>query len=131
MAVSIANVKTSLLQNAQLAQPDVVRNIFNITTIAAAGTTQATATAIGNESPIVNIPNNTAANGVILPTAAYIGQNISIFPLLVTTAPLVYPPVGGTINNGTVNAGVAITARKLALFIALDRTGLNWATLGV
>ena len=130
MAVATTTNKVSLLQNANNIQPDTLRLSFGNTTVLAAGTTQATATAIGNESPLSTIANNTAANGVILPIAAYSGQNIGLFPALITAAPLVYPPVGGTINNGTVNAGVAITARKVTLFIAADRTGLNWVSLG-
>lgn len=126
MAVSIANVKTSLLQNAQLAQPDVVRNIFNITTIAAAGTTQATATAVGNESPIELINNNTTANGVILPVGSLIGQEIIVYLQLASASTRVYPPVGGTIDSGTVNVNVFALPRKLIRFICVDRTGLNW-----
>lgn len=92
-------------------------------TLAAAGTTQATAAAVVND--VTTISNNTAANGVILPVPTA-GQRYYIIPALATNAPLVYPPVGGSINFGTANAGVAITARKLAVFIALDAVG-NYA----
>lgn len=131
MAVATSTNKVSLLQNAGNIQPDALRQTYSISTIAAAGTTQATATAIGNEQPFVLISNNTAANGVVLPVAAYIGQEITVFPQLVTNAPLVYPPVGGTVNNGTTNAGVATPARKAVKYIAVDRTGLNWVTVGL
>lgn len=92
-------------------------------TMTFAGTTQATAAPITDL--VATITNNTAANGGILPVGSA-GQRILLIPSLVTNAPLVYPPVGGTINFGTVNAGVAITARKVAEFVALDATGLNW-----
>lgn len=131
MAVATSTNKVSLLQNAGNIQPDTLRQTYSISTIAAAGTTQATATAIGNEQPFVLISNNTAVNGVVLPVAAYIGQEITVFPQLVTNAPLVYPPVGGTVNNGTANAGVATPARKAVKYIAVDRTGLNWVTVGL
>lgn len=131
MAVATSINKVSLLQNAGNIQPDTLRQTYSISTIAAAGTTQATATTIGNEQPFVLISNNTAANGVVLPVAAYIGQEITVFPQLVTNAPLVYPPVGGTVNNGTANAGVATPARKAVKYIAVDRTGLNWVTVGL
>ena len=131
MAVATSTNKVSLLQNGNSIQPDTYRQVASVVTIAAAGTTQATGTAIGNEQPFVLISNNTAANGVVLPVAAYIGQEISIFPQLVTNAPLVYPPVGGTVNNGTVNAGVATPARKVAKFICIDRAGLTWVTCGL
>lgn len=131
MATTTATIKTSLLQNNANPLPDTLRETFNVTTIAAAGTTQATGTVIGNTQPFVIINNNTAANGVVLPVAAYIGQEITVYPALVTNAPLVYPPVGGTINSGTANAGVASTARKAINYIAIDRTGLNWVTTGL
>ena len=36
----------------------------------------------------------------------------------------VFPPLGGTINVGAVNAAVAVPAGKLASFLTID--GLNW-----
>ena len=137
MATATSTTKTSLLRNNVNIQPDTVRKTFKVTTIAAAGTTQATATAIGNEQPFVLISNNTPTNGVILPTATYIGQVITIYPQLVTDAPKVYPPVGGTINSGTANASVASTARIAIEYVAVEAvsasgfTGLNWVTIGL
>lgn len=137
MATGTATIKTSLLKNNSNPLPDAYRDTFNVSTIAAAGTTNVTATAIGNTAPFVLINNNTAANGVILPTATYIGQVITIYPQLVTNAPKVYPPVGGTINSGTVDASVASTARKAIQYIAVETvaatgfTGLNWVTVGL
>lgn len=93
--------------------------------LAAAGTTQATAAPVVND--VTTISNNTAANGVILPVPTA-GQTFYIIPALATNAPKVYPPVGGSINFGTANASVAITAQKLAQFIALDSVG-NYALL--
>jgi len=97
----------------------------SVQTLAFAGTTQATAAPIVNDVTVVS--NNTAANGGILPVAT-MGQTFYIIPSLVTNAPLVYPPVGGSINFGTANAGVAITARKMAQFVALDAVG-NYALM--
>jgi len=131
MAIATSVNKTSLLPNNPNPQPDLNIDNNNIFTVAAAGTTQATAYAIGNAQPFVIISNNTAANGVILPTAAFKGTVISVYPSLVTNAPLVYPPVGGTINFGTVNAGVANTARKTVDYISIDDTGLNYVTRGL
>ena len=131
MAVATATNKISLLQNANNVQPDTIRQTFSIATIAAAGTTQATGTAIGSDKPFVLISNNTATNGVILPPDAYIGQEITVYPQLATNAPLVYPPVGGTVNSGTTNAGVATPARKAVKYVSIDRTGLNWVTIGL
>ena len=131
MAIQTATNKVSLQLNNSNPLPDAVRDTFDVITIAAAGTTQATATAIGNDKPLVLISNNTAANGVILPVAAYIGQKITIYPQLATNAPLTYPPVGGSINSGTVNAGLATPARKAAEFICVSRDGLTWVTNGL
>jgi hypothetical protein len=131
MAIQTATNKVSLQVNNSNALPDAYRDTFRVTTIAAAGTTQATGTAIGNTQPFVLISNNTAANGLVLPVAAYIGQTITIYPQLITNAPLVYPPVGGTINSAAVNAGVATPARKASEFICVDRGGLTWVTNGL
>jgi len=131
MATATTTTKTSLLQNATGILPDSYREVWNITTIAAAGTAQSNGTLIGGESPFVQISNNTASNGVVLPTASFIGQQIWVYPQLATNAPKVYPPVGGTINSGTANASVASTARKVVQYIAVDRTGLNYVTIGL
>lgn len=131
MAIATSTNKTSLQVNNANPQPDTYRSVFNVTTIAAAGTTQPTATALGNTQPFVLINNNTAANGVILPVAAYIGQTIAIYPQLATNAPLVYPPVGGTINSGTANAGVATPARKMVEYVCVSRDGLTWVSNGL
>ncbi len=109
--------------------PDAVTNgRYAWSPVAAAGTTQATATALsataGNG---FYITNNTAANGVILPVGVA-GQEIELFPQLVTNAPRVYPPVGGTMNFGTVNVHVAATAQKSIRLKCIDDTGLNWVS---
>lgn len=131
MAITTATIKTSLLQNNANPLPDTVRQVFSVTTIAAAGTLITDATAIGNDKSFVLISNNTAANGVLLPTAAYVGQVITIYPQLATNAPKVWPPSGGTINSGTASASVAATARKAAQYVSIDATGINWVTIGL
>jgi hypothetical protein len=128
MAVATTTTKNSLLVNSTNIQPDVVRDIVNFVTIAAAGTTQATGTLIGNESPFVTVSNNTVANGVVLPTGFFRGQEIVVYPSLASASLRVYPPVGGTINGGTANAALFVTPRSTTRFIATDSTGLNWAT---
>ena len=123
MPNQLSNTIGLLINNAN-PLPDAMLEESTPSTIAAAGTTQATAAPIVDI--VTTITNNTAANGVILPVGTG-GQSLYIIPALATNAPLVYPPVGGTINFGTANAGVAITARKPAQFIALDSSGLNWS----
>lgn len=126
MPNALSNTVGLLLNNSN-PQPDgVIETPFPITDIAAAGTTQATATAV--TATVTSINNNTAANGVILPVAT-VGQKFYIFPKLATNAPKIYPPVGGTINFGTVNASVAATAQKTIELIAIDATGLNYIAM--
>lgn len=119
MPVTLSN-QVGLLINNPNPQPDGTVETPVPVTLAAAGSTQATAAPVVAE--ISTITNNTAANGVILPVPTA-GQKIFLIPALATNAPKVYPPVGGSINFGTVNASVAVTAQKGALFIALDGTG--------
>lgn len=40
----------------------------------------------------------------------------------------VYPPVGGAINNGSVNAAVTIAANGAAFLVCVDGAGLNWVS---
>ncbi len=125
MPNALSNTVGLLVNNSNPLPDAVTETRFGITDIAAAGTTQATATSIGTGTEIYSINNNTAANGAILPVGN-VGQIVKIFPKLVTNAPKIYPPVGGTINFGTANASIAATAQKWSEFICLDETGLNW-----
>lgn len=67
-----------------------------------------------------------ASTGAILPVGApsddYAVSNFGANSLTV------YPPVGGTMNNGSVNAGVAVAANASAFFICMDGAGLNWVS---
>lgn len=127
MPNQLSNTVGNLINNSN-PLPDATVESYNIVTIAAAGTTQPGATAI--TSPVAIISNNTAANGAILPVGT-IDQRVVVYPALATNAPKIYPPVGGTINGGSLNASVANTAQKAVEYIAIDSTGLNWITLGL
>jgi len=121
---NVVNTTTgNLINNANPLPDATVETTTSIARVAAAGTTQATATAVS--TALVLITNNTAANGVILPVGVK-GQKIVIAPLLVTNAPKVYPPVGGTIFAGTINANVTAVAQAKTEFYCIDDTGLNW-----
>ena len=117
--------KTGLLINNPSPLPDGSVGNYNVQTVSAAGTTQAGATPLVAPGNIVS--NNTAANGVILPVGT-VNQSVWVYPALATNAPKVYPPLGGTINSGTVNASVAAPAQRETTFRAIDTTGLNWVT---
>ena len=112
----------SLISNAN-PYPDGSIQVPFVSTIAAAGTTQGTATLIAAEMNLIS--NNTAANGFILPVGL-LNQRITVYPQLVTAACIGYPPVGGTINSGTVNAGAATVARILKTFVCVSDNGLTW-----
>jgi len=114
----------TLISNAH-PYPDGSIQVPFVSTIAAAGTTQATATLIAAEINLIS--NNTAANGFILPVGL-LGQRVVVYPQLVTTACLGYPPVGGTINSGTVNAGATTAARILKTFVCVSDNGLTWVS---
>jgi len=124
MANATNATKVGNLINSANPLPDaVVETTTSVVDVAATGTVQTDAAPIS--ARYVRITNNTAANGVILPLGVK-GQSITVYPALITNAPKVYPPVGGTIANGTVNASVAATARTKTNFVCIDDTGLNW-----
>lgn len=82
----------------------------------ATGTTQATAFAIASKFTLFGTVG--ASSGAILPTRGRVlvvnnGAN----------ALSVYPPVGGNINGGTLNAAFSVTNAKSALF---ESNGLTW-----
>lgn len=118
----------ALVSNASPYMDGAIATPF-VTTVAAAGTTQATATPLVAEINLIS--NNTATNGVILTIpnnqgSGNIGQRFVVYPQLATNAPLVYPPLGGTINNGAVNAGLASAARVMRTFVCVSADGLTW-----
>lgn len=88
-------------------------------TIAAAGSAQADAALIGANITVVTAASGT--NGVVLRKAKsgnpYTGM---VYSSAATNALLVYPPVGGTINNGTANAALSVAARKPIFFVAVS-----------
>lgn len=120
-----ASTTVGLLINNPAPLPDGTVSNPNVQTVAAAGTTQATATPLLVQLNVVS--NNTAANGLVLPVGTK-GQTVAVMPALATNAPKIYPPLGGTINFGTVNASVAAPAQRETTFRAVDTTGLNWVS---
>lgn len=81
--------------------------------VAASGSSQTDAALIGANVSLVSGASGT--NGVVLRKgkAQYTGM---IYSSAATNALLVYPPAGGTINNGSVNSPFSVTARKPAIF---------------
>lgn len=93
--------------------------------LTAAGSTQATAVVLPGD---VNVFTTVAAStGCILPANPSPGDEL-IITNLGANALLVYPQVGGAIQNGSVNAGFSVAANKTAKFVA--RSGsVNWVSL--
>jgi hypothetical protein len=89
-------------------------------TLAAAGSTQGTATALGNDD--YNIFTTVAAStGAILPSNLSASDEMWVANYGANSLS-VYPPTGGKINNGSANAAVAVAAGKNASFICIDGT---------
>jgi len=88
--------------------------------LSAAGTTQATATPIGNDIAIFTTV--AASSGAILPNqgSAY----ITVFNNNATNALSIYPPVGGVINQLAANAAFSVGANKSSVFVTPD--GVTW-----
>lgn len=86
-------------------------------TVAAAGSAQTDATLVGANINIVTGASGT--NGVVLSRAKTKGRASLVYSSAATNALLLYPPVGGTINGGTLNASLSVAAQKPALVYAI------------
>ena len=124
MAIGTNALRTSPLINSANPLPDATsQTTTSIATVSAAGTVQTDATLVG--ANITLIDNNTAANGVILPVGVK-GQVIMIFPQLITNAPKVWPPVGGTVAALALNTNTTAVARAKTFFFCVSDDGLTW-----
>jgi len=93
-----------------------------VVVLAAAGTNQATASAI-TLVPITKVTGGDGTKGVVLPQPT--GALASTMRVVSVSGALkVYPPVGGTINGGSVNANITLSQNIPAEFTCLD--GLTW-----
>lgn len=84
---------------------------------AAAGSGQSDATLIGANLTVVSGASGT--NGVVLRKGKKNTYAGVIYSSAATNALLVYPPSGGTINGGSANASVSVSARKPAIFYGI------------
>lgn len=109
MGVGLPPTLAAMLGNEPLAQT-------------AAGSTQATATAI--RSHLITM-TATGADGLILPSAASVGTPYFVFNSSGSTG-LVYCPVGQTMNT-TSNGSLSIATHKMAMFIQVSK-GV-WASI--
>ena len=90
------------------------------TSLTASTTTQATATAITADVSVFTTVASTGA--VILPSGG--AADILIMKGQATNALIVFPPVGGTINNGSANASYSQAVSKCARYVTAD--GVAW-----
>lgn len=87
--------------------------------LTAAGSTQLTALALVSDFSIFGTVG--ASTGAILSgrgTSIVVNNGVSTLTL--------YPPVGGNINGGTLNAGISVPAGKSAIAIS---NGLTWGVI--
>ncbi len=102
------------------------RTLGGVATIAAAGTDQATATAITAGLTIVSSATGTTADGIRLPSNWGVNERITVVN---TTAVAldVFPPTGGAINGGSANAAKALAANMSGEYISLGSG--NWGAV--
>lgn len=93
--------------------------LAQLTSVTTAGTTQGTATAITTSaSYLVTAGSQT---GGILPANAVLDKFLFVYNSTATGG-VVYPPVGGYINSGAINAGFAVSQNEGALFMRINTT---------
>ena len=90
-------------------------------TFTAAGTTQATGTAITTVKTFVTTA--TEGQGATLPASMQPGDECTVANATAVDV-YVYPPVGGKLNNGTVNVPLMIAPQSGATFTCVD--GTSW-----
>lgn len=100
--------------------------VFTPEAVAAAGTVQADATAIGATTGFAHCTGADATKGVKLP-AASAGKTLVVKNSDAANAVLkVWPATGDAINALSANAALSMAAKTSALFVALDAT--TWYT---
>ena len=96
----------------------------DVGTLAAAGTVIGNAAALTHAFTQVTGANDSA--GVILPTAVA-GKKMSVYSSQATNGLKIYPPVNGTINDGTANTAIVIEGKTRADFFA--NNAVNWTAI--
>lgn len=106
--------------------PTVTLNpVLSTEVVAAAGSVIGNATALGSVG-VSTVSGADDAKGVVLPAAAR-GKVHFVYSNQATNGLKVYPPVNGSINDGTANAAVVIEGKSLAVFVGTNST--NWASI--
>lgn len=89
-------------------QPASYIGTTNLTTVTTAGTTQGTATAINASVTNVSLTTASSQTGAILSSSAPLMVAYNVYNSTATTGVL-YPPTGGSFNNGSANAGINVS----------------------
>lgn len=89
------------------------------TAISAAGTTQATATALTADCHLVS---TAAANSGVIVYNGVIGDSQVVFNDNTGNTFFVYPPVGSRVNNLSTNSGVLLAPNTAAIFVKVTST---------
>ena len=101
--------------------------LLNVEAVAAAGSVQGDAGAVGASTSFVHGTGADATKGIVLPAAAA-GKMIIVKNADAANAVLkVYPASGDAINALSANAAISMAAKTSAVFIALDAT--TWYTV--
>jgi hypothetical protein len=93
-------------------------------TLVSAGSTQATAVSINAD--IVNV---TSGGGGVILDSRPVGREVIVINGHASASLTVYPPVGGSINQGTTDAGLSIPPQSSARFVAIQ--DLQWVSPAV
>jgi hypothetical protein len=102
------------------------RTLGGVATIAAAGSTQATATAVTAGLTIVSTATSSSADGIRLPASFGTGEVITIVNTT-GVALAVFPSTGGAINGGSANAGKTLAANMSGRYISIGSD--NWGAV--
>lgn len=88
--------------------------------VAAAGNSQATATALTGSLNVVTSATGTSADGVALPTGFAVGDLVFVVNATAAAVDVFpYASSGGTINGGSGDAAVTVPATSSAVFVSL------------
>jgi len=101
-----------------LSPPDAGRTLGDVATgIAAAGTTQATATTLPADHCTVTTATQGSADGVVMKAGNM--NDVRTVANHTSGNIVVYPPSGAALNGAAANTGLTLPANKAALFFFL------------
>jgi hypothetical protein len=103
-------------------------SLYDVGTIAASGSSQATAQAIVNHVTMVSAADGT--RGVVLPVAVTNGEFYAVGNTVVNQTLKLYPSTGSAINAGALDASINVTGSGAALcFYASSSLGAKWLVI--